>query len=317
MGKRILVVFFSQTGQLRRCAEAMLAPLQADPQIDLDWCELRPMRPYPFPWPFFEFFDQFPEAVHLAPPALEPLRIPAQRYDLIVLAYTVWFLSPAPPITAFLKSDHGRALMHDTPVITLIACRNMWHMAQEQVKAMLTDAGARLSDNVVLTDSGSSFATFITTPRWMLTGRNTPLWGLPAAGIREADIRATRRFGDAIVTALHENRVDGRTPVLEGLGAVEADVRLIPSEKIGRRSFYLWGKLIRACGASGAAARKPILVLYAVFLVLMIVTVVPITMVLRALLRPLMRRRQMAQKTYFELPSGSSRLRLDEASSNG
>ncbi|TJY62316.1 dialkylresorcinol condensing enzyme [Sinimarinibacterium sp. CAU 1509] len=312
MGKRILAVYFSQTGQLKRCAEAMAAPVQADPQIALDWCELRPQAPYPFPWPFFTFFDQFPETVHLVPPALEPLQIPAQRYDLIVLAYTVWFLSPAPPVTAFLKSDTGRALLHDTPVITLIACRNMWHMAQEQVKALLADAGARLSDNVVLTDAGSSLATFITTPRWMLTGRTDPLWGLPAPGIRDSEIAATRRFGDAIVTALHENRVDGRTPVLSGLGAVDADVRLVPSEKIGRRSFYLWGKLIRACGKPGAAARKPALALYAVFLVLMIVTVVPVTMLLRALLRPLTRRRQAAQKAYFEQPSGSSRLRLDE-----
>ncbi|WP_020648841.1 hypothetical protein [Solimonas variicoloris] len=303
--KRVLLVYYSQTGQLRRLAESVCAPLSAA-GIAVDHCPLQPREPYPFPWPFFRFFDQFPEAVHLDPPPLQPLPIAADaRYDLVILAYTVWFLSPAPPVTAFLRSEPGRRLLRDTPVVTLIGCRNMWLLAQECVKDLLAAAGARLSDNIVLTDAGPSFATFITTPRWMLSGRREAFWGLPAAGLSDAQIAGAARFGTALAAALHDGRLDGRTPVLRGLGAVKADVRLLPSERIGRRSFQIWGRLIRALGPQGSWRRRPVLLVYAAFLIAMIVTIVPVTMLLRAALRPLTAERQRAQKAYFEQPSGS------------
>jgi hypothetical protein len=311
--KRVLVVSYSQTGQLRRVAESVCAPLVGGPDIRVDWCELAPQQPYPFPWPFLRFFDQFPEAVHLDPPALRPLSIEAgARYDLVILAYTVWFLSPSPPITAFLQSEQGRAVLCDTPVITLIACRNMWLMAQEVVKQQLQDAGARICDNIVLTDRGSSLATFITTPRWMLTGRSDPVFGLPRAGLADEDIRGARRFGHAIRAALVSGQFDGRTAVLSGLKAAEVDDRLIASEKIGKRSFLIWGKLIRLFGRQGSPARIPALLVYSVFLVAMILTVVPISMLIRALLRPLLAPRLELMRTYYEMPSGSGGERLSE-----
>lgn len=304
--KRVLVVYYSQTGQLRRVAESICGPLSVA-GVTVDWCELRPRQPYPFPWPFLHFFDQFPEAVYLDPPALYALDVdPAAPYDLIVLAYTVWFLSPAPPVTAFLKSAEGRSLLRDRPVVTVIACRNMWLLAQEIVKELLADTGARLSDNITLTDIGSSLTSFVTTPRWMLTGRREAFWSVfPRAGLSEAQIADAARFGRALAPALLEGRIDGSAPVLAGLGASQADIRLLPSERIGRRSFQIWGRLIRALGQQGSFARKPVLVFYAAFLVTMIVTIVPLTMVLRAMLRPLTARRAAAQKTYFEQPSGS------------
>lgn len=312
--KRVLVVYFSQTGQLRRIAESVCAALANDPQITLDWCPLEPRQPYPFPWPFFKFFDQFPESAHLIPPALQPLPIaPAARYDLVILAYTVWYLSPAPPVTAFLKSQQGRAVLQDTPVVTLIGCRNMWLMAQEKTKQMLADAGARLSDNIVLTDKGSALATFITTPRWMLTGKSESLWGFfPKAGITDADINAVGRFGPAIAAALHRGQLNGQQPVLTGLQAATADDRLVASERIGTRSFFIWGKLVRLAGGQGAPLRKIILLIYVAFLVAMIVTIVPLTMLLRVLLRPLLMARLQKEKQYFEQPSGSGSERMSE-----
>src|SRR3546814_16567274 len=135
--KRVLVVYCSQTVQLRRVAESLCAPLTAA-GVEVDWCALQPRQPYPVPWPFFRFFDQFPETVHLDSPTLQPLGIDvARHYDLVVLAYTVWFLSPAPPIAAFLQSAEARQLLLHLPVVTLIACRNMWLLAPESVTVLL------------------------------------------------------------------------------------------------------------------------------------------------------------------------------------
>ena len=312
MTKRVLIVYFSQTGQMRRVAESVAAPLLAG-GVEVSWLPLDVEKPYPFPWPFFQFFDQFPEAAHGIPPQLRPLGEAANgHYDLIILAYTVWFLAPAPPIVAFLKSPQGCALLKGRPIVTLISCRNMWVMAQEKMKTLLADAGAMHCDNIVLTDPSSSAASFITTPRWMLTGKTDPLWGMPSPGLAEANISGASRFGYALLAALKAGRLDGRQAVLTGLEAVKVDVRLIPSERVGSRSFFVWGKLVRLAGPQGAAARKPVLLAYAIFLVAIILTVVPLTMLLRTLLRPLMARRLAAQKAQFELPSGSGSERMAE-----
>jgi hypothetical protein len=270
---------------------------------------LTPSEPYPFPWPLLDFLDAFPETVALQPPRIEPPAFdPEARFDLVILAYTVWFLSPSPPITAFLESDTGRAVLRDTPVVTVVGCRNMWLQAQEDVKALLEDARARHVDHVALTDRGSSIKTLFTTPRWMLTGRRNAFWGIfPRAGIDEQDIRDSARFGHALLDALRSGALDRGQTALRGLGAASVDDRLIDSERIGKRSFRIWSGLIRRVGQPGTPARRALLGVYLVFLVAMIATVVPVTMALRATLRPLRRDRIAAQRAYFEQPSGSDR----------
>lgn len=310
--KRVLVVYFSQTGQLASIARTLSEPLAAAPDCDVRYEALTPQRPYPFPWPVFDFLDAFPETVALQPPALEPLQAdPDQRFDLIILAYTVWFLSPAPPVTGFLRSESGKRLLRGTPVVTVVGCRNMWLQAQEDVKALLSEAGARHVDHVALTDRGSSIKTLITTPRWMLTGRRNAFWGLfPRAGIDPEDIRDSARFGEALLRALRDGQLARGEPALRGLAATAVDDRLIDSERIGKRSFRIWSKLLRRVGSPGAPMRRMALGVYLIFLVAMIATVVPVTMTLRAILRPLRQRRIAAQRAYYEQPSGSDRFRI-------
>lgn len=307
--KRVLVVYFSQTGQLASIARTLTEPLEEAPDCEVQYETLTPRRPYPFPWPVFDFLDAFPETVALEPPSIEPIAAdPETRFDLIILAYTVWFLSPAPPVTAFLRSEAGQRLLADTPVVTVVGCRNMWLQAQEDVKALLREADARHVDHVALTDRGSSIKTLITTPRWMLTGRREPFWGIfPRAGIDPEDIRTSARFGHALLQGLRTGDIKSGGPALKGLGAAPVDDRLIDSERIGKRSFRIWSRLLRRVGSPGTPARRAVLGVYLVFLVAMIATVVPVTMVLRAVLRPLRHRQIAAQRAYYEQPSGSDR----------
>ncbi len=313
--KKVLVIQYSQTGQLTDVVASICKPLAQSDDIQLVIETLEPAKPYPYPWTFFEFLDTFPESVYLDPPELKPLSVAADNdFDLVILAYQVWYLSPSLPITGFLKSSEGKKLLAGKPVVTVIGCRDMWAMAQETMKSLLTAAGARLVDNVVLTDQGSSMASFVTTPHWLLTGKKGAFWGFPPAGISEQEVKRASRFGLALEEGLKNDREKRATPMLSGLEAVSADIGLIKSEKLGYRSFRIWGRLIRTVGKPTDPRRKPVLALYVLFLIMIIMTVVPINMLLKRLSAVISRSKQEKMKQYFERPSGSGSDRLNQFS---
>ncbi len=311
--KRILIPLYSQSGQLTQIIHQISAPLQESGQFDLVFLPLKPLTPYPFPWPFFQFLDAFPESIYQVAPPLESLALEeSDHFDLVILPYQVWYLAPSLPIQALLQNPVFKTVARGTPVATVIGCRNMWHLAQEKVKASLDAMGARLIDNVVLTDQGSTLATFITVPRWLWTGKSDAFLGLPPAGVHPDEIKRSRRFGLALRDGLLENREKDNAPLLAGLGAVTAEPTLLVSERAATRSFMVWGKLVRAVGQPGSALRVPVLFLYVIFLITLIITVVPISLLLQLLLRPLLCRRIAAAKHYFEAPSGSGKERLTQ-----
>jgi hypothetical protein len=92
--------------------------------------------------------------------------------------------------------------------------------------------------------------------------------------------------------------------MLAGLGAARVDPRLIFSERAGQRVFSMWSRLIRRGGAPGSAGRKLLLALFCAYLVAVILTLVPASLIVQRLLRPLFSRRLESQRAYFELPSG-------------
>lgn len=299
--KHILVISYSQTGQLTHLVENFLQPLQAN-RLIIEHHQLEPQTPYPFPWKFIPFFNQFPESVHLQPAPIQPVPLEREKYDLVIIAYTVWFLSPAQPMTAFLQSEQAKVL-NDTPVITLIGCRNMWLMAQEKMKKMIAERDGNLIGNVVKVDQSNSWASFITTPAWMLTGEKRYFSTLPSAGISDAEMQDMQRFGEKLSQTFAENRPLDKT-LFQNMGAVKIDEKLMMSEKVGHRSFYLWGKLLLKCSQISPRFRHAMLYVYVLFLVTLILTVVPISALIKRLLKPLLKEKLTQQKRYFAEPSG-------------
>jgi hypothetical protein len=304
---RVLVVHYSSpSGQLNDVIRNLTGPLEGGAGVELRHLVLRPKRAYPFPWPVLRFFDTFPETIYLDPPELEPLGLAGgERFDLVILGYQVWFLSPSLPTTAFLKSPEAQALLRDTPVVTVIACRDMWLMAQERVKELLAACGAKLVGNVVLVDEGGSVGSLLATPLWMMTGKRGPRWGglIPRAGVKPEQIKASRRFGERIASVLaRAGALDAG--LLQGLGAVKVNTRLIATEKAARRSFLAWGALLRLLGKQGAWQRQPVVLFYIFFLIALLITVLPLSALLKTLTAPLLRGRIAAQQAYFSQPSG-------------
>lgn len=310
--KKVLVISYSQTGQLSNLVNNFTKSLFENKNINVIYKNIEPKKPFAFPWTLMTFMDSFPESVYLEPCEINEFEEDDNDYDLIILSYSVWFLSPSIPISSFLKSPWAKKKFKNKPVITLIGCRNMWIMAQEKVKRLLLDLDAKLIDNVVLIDKGNSLETFITTPRWMLTGKKDSIFGLSTAGIDENEITKSQRFGKALVDALMNDKEKENKSLLYGLKAVEVDTKLIKSEKIGTKSFTIWGGLIRKIGKPGDIKRKPILMLYLIFLLLMIIIVVPINMIIQSILRKINKDAVIKGKELYELPSGSRDERIKE-----
>ena len=118
--KRILVLYYSQSGQQLSILQSLTKPLvEAGHVIHIE--EIQPVEKYPFPWSAYQFFNAFPETFHQRPLPLKPLSPKAfDSYDLIIVGYQPWFLTPSRPVSSFLQSDEGKRILRLQNTIALI-----------------------------------------------------------------------------------------------------------------------------------------------------------------------------------------------------
>lgn len=304
--KRILLIYYSHSGDVTRAVESFTKHLNT-PEIELTLECIKPKADYPYPWNLYKFFDIFPECVNSEPPEIYPPEFNQNdKFDLVIIAYQVWFLAPSLPIQGFFQSEYAKVLQN-TKVITLIVCRSMWHSASEIMKKMIADAGGIQIDNVVITHQGPPLATFITTPRLLLTGKKNKLLGvLPAAGVKNEDIYALSRFGERIVNNLAALSDNSHQPMLKGLGAVEVNQRYVIPELIGRMVYRPWAKIARFFGKQGSWSRIPIICIFAVNLVFAIPIVLTISAIVQFLSASLIQQKIASYVELLKSPSGVS-----------
>jgi len=282
-----------------------MKPLEASSEVEVTWLALQSTESFVFPWSFWRFFDAFPESVYGKPLPNKPFVLEnIEGFDLIIIGYQPWFLSPSLPISAFMQSDEAKTILQNKPVVTVVGCRNMWIEAHKDMQKLINDCAGSLIDNIVLSDQSGPLESFITTPRWMLTGKQDSFLGLSRAGLSTNDIEACGRFGEAIDKGLKKDKDKERLPLCQNLGAVHVDPRFIASEKIGKRSFRIWGKLVLAFGERGSWIRRPILAVYVLFLILLIVSVVPVNMGLQMIIRRVFKGKMDKMIAQIEIPSG-------------
>ena len=253
---RVLVVWYSQTGQLRRVAESVVAPLE-EAGHEVRWVRLAPRKAFPFPWSAHDFLSVFPDTAALRACPIEAPDVPeGERFDLVVFAYTVWYLSPSLPAQAFFRSP-AREVLRDTPVVTLIACRNMWFSAERIMRRLIRAAGGRHAGTIAVTDDGPAWATFVTTPRWLLSGRRDRwLRIFPPAGISDETIAASRRFGEAIAA---RGDLLGSPAVGSALRDVEplsVDRPMVLPDLLLGRVFRVWAATIQRLSPPGGLRRR-------------------------------------------------------------
>ncbi|MFD2146741.1 hypothetical protein [Mucilaginibacter antarcticus] len=107
------------------------------------------------------------------PASLLPFELREDKYDLIVLGYQAWFLSPSIPFNSLMQDEKLKVVLKDTPVITATGARNMWLSAFVRVKKLINAAGGKLVGNIALVDTHPNPVSFVTIFHWMLHGKKT------------------------------------------------------------------------------------------------------------------------------------------------
>ena len=102
MSKKVLAVYFTQSGQLGDIIDNFTAPLEAS-GATVEKLQIQPAKKFPFPWSTPVFFAAMPESVLLVPAELEPFQLKENHYDLIIVGFQPWFLSPSIPISSLLQ----------------------------------------------------------------------------------------------------------------------------------------------------------------------------------------------------------------------
>ncbi len=256
--KKILVIYFTQTGQARTAIDATLKPLVENKDYEIDYELISPKTTFSYPWGYQEFMDAFPENVFGIPMELQPLKINTDKnYELIFIAYQPWFLSVCRPISSFLQTPEAKKLLNGKPVITLINCRNMWLGAQEKMKKYLLEANAKLVGNMVFPDHSSNLTSLVTVLAFELKGIKENFMGIfPRYGIHQKDLDAASSIGSEIKNCIEKNDYAPLQPkiVAANLNFLRANIMIM--EGRGRAMFPLYANYIRKKGDSGNPARK-------------------------------------------------------------
>lgn len=279
--KRILVVYYTQSGQLKEIIDSVLSPLT---EVTIDFLPIDTAEPFPFPWTDEAFFGAFPESYLQIPQPLKPFQLAHTDYDLVILGYQVWYLSPSIPFNSFLQSEAGKQLLQGKPVITISGTRNMWVMAHQKVKKLLTDCGAHLVGNIALTDRHHNHISVITIVQWLFSGdKNKRYLGVfPKAGVADKDIQGASVYGTLIAPHLQTDDYTGLQQEIVAHGGVHYRRFLLSAEKKGNRLFGIWAKMIY-----GSKKRKFLLKCFRIYLYIAIWVLMPIVCLLYWLTYPL------------------------------
>lgn len=296
--KEVLIIYYSQSGQLTDILKSIASTI-TDQNVNITYHQIIPKKAFPFPWKAEEFYGAFPETFLQIPTPLKnvPSSILLKKYDLVILGYTTWFLTPSIPINSFLKSEEARSLLSNTPVITVSASRNMWIMAQEKIKKLLVANEANLVGNIALVDRNPNHISVITIVHWLMGGKKTKMLGVfPKPGVSDKDINDSSRFGIPIKAALLQNKFPNLQTQLLDVGAVKVDSSLIATDIRGNIVFKKWANhLIKKEGA----ARKKGLVYFKYYLLFAIWLIAPIVFIVFLLTYIPMYRKIQRDKAYY------------------
>jgi len=295
MGKKVLAVFYSQSGQLEQIIDHFTRPF-TEAGSTVEKLRVYPEQAYPFPWTGKSFFSVMPDCVQQVPGKLQPFNFKEPVYDLIIFGYQAWFLSPSIPSNTLMFDPRFREIAKNTPIITITGARNMWISAMEKIKPVLKNMEARLVGNIALVDRHHNLISFVTIFYWMFKAKKERLLNLfPVPGVSEADIVHTKIYGEKAVPYLEKGDWQGFQDEMVRQGAVPVKYALMFIESKARKIFKVWAAII-----SKRKKRDAWLVAFKYYLLIALFIAAPIILTVDAIFfKPFLSGRIKRQKQYY------------------
>jgi hypothetical protein len=193
-----------------------------------------------------------PETVDETPIQLEAIEFKEEKYDLIVLGYQPWFLSPSLPTSSLLQDHEFKKRMHETPIVTIIGARNMWLNAQESVVQHVQNSGGKLVGNIALVDRSPNHLSAISIVHWMMTGKKTRKWGIfPIPGVSQQDIEHCAKYCIDLNECIKHSNYSGYQNSIVSKGGIRINTNILFIEARAKKIFRLWARLIKKKESQG------------------------------------------------------------------
>lgn len=295
--KKILVINYSQSGQLDEIIDNFLLPFD---ETLIDRIKIFPKTPFPFPWTAKTFFDAMPESVLEDKSELEPINFQSTDYDLIIVGYQPWYLSPSIPTTALFHNQKFLSLIKDKPVVTIIGARNMWLNSQERIKEFIHNAGGILVGNIPLIDKTNNTISAVTILDWMLSGKKKKYLKIfPLPGVSDADIKSAKVFGEIVWRAFKDKSFNDIQKEIIKTGLIHIGTDVLFIEMRGKKIFLKFAALIKKKGIT-PEKRCFYVNLFKYYLLIVMFFVAPIViLVYNLLIRPFQNASIEQKKLYF------------------
>jgi len=297
--KNVLIIYYSQSGQLKQIADQISQPFLKDENIQVDYYQIQMQNEFPFPWNKDSFFGAFPDSFQQIPHQILPPSdvILNTNYDLILFHYQVWFLTPSIPINSFLKSNYAKKILQNKPVVTISGSRNMWALAQDKMKVLLRNNQAQLVGNIALVDRNINLVSVVSIVDWMFSGVKRKAYGIfPLPGVSDKEITESIKFGEIIHDFFKSNNYSNLQPKLVANGAVEFRYFLISMDKKANKMFKIWSKII----LSNPNKKKILSKLFNYYLFIAIWILSPIVHLIETILYPILFFKIKKQKKYYQ-----------------
>lgn len=276
---KVALFYYSQTGQALAIAQSVCKPLAAAGHTVVAKA-ITPATPFPYPWSYTNFFQQFPETRLCTPAPIEPLDYSdVADADLVLLSGQTWYLSPSQPIEAFLQDPTARAFLKGRPVVTLNGCRNMWAMGQKEIRRQLKEAGAHYEAYAVLQDEHPNLVSLLTIVRWLFYDKKAATTLLPRAGVSDQNIARAERLGTPLMEALEAGDYTRLQRQWVQMGALPYRSFLVFVERIGHRMFGKWANFCIKKGGPNAKEREKRILAFSFYVFFALLVASPIALI--------------------------------------
>ncbi|MDH2134233.1 hypothetical protein N5J77_24165 [Sphingobium yanoikuyae] len=276
--KRVLAIYFSNSGDTKHALDRFLSPIENFGH-DIVCREIVCEKKFPYPWKGYDFFNVLPETISgIAPELSNHTELCAEDFDMIVLAWQVWFLSPSLPMQAFMNSTSPESF-RDRRVISIISCRQMWYAAYIDVARSIARTGAIFGDNLIVRHRGK-LASFVTTPYALLTGKDRKLAFLERGGQRPDDLVNLEEAGRRVAYSSDQWGRRSSVTLLDDLVSRGDSISGLVTERLGRGFMRIWASVAITIGGPSSKARAPVMYAFTyLFLIL-----IPIMLVVGAII---------------------------------